>query len=75
MGREKQGHSSGQLSRLPRAYYKEIFMGRGHLVSYLVSLLVALPYTWKYGYPRWIIFEIHALAIKSLRSGTYTAQT
>lgn len=39
----------------------------------IVGLIVAVSCTWKYVYPRWY-FEIHALAIKSLMTGTYTTQ-
>lgn len=42
MGREKRGHSSGQLPRLPRAFSKGNFISGGSLVPYLVVLLVAV---------------------------------
>ena len=43
--REKQVHSSGQLSRL--AFYEENFMGEGGLIPHLVVLLVAVSYSWQ----------------------------
>lgn len=47
-------------------------MSAGSLVPYLDVLLVAVSYSWRYLYLRWIIFEMDASIIKSLLPGTYT---
>lgn len=44
------GDSKGQLSNLPWDFYKEKFMGGGGLVLYIVVLLEAMSYSWKYVY-------------------------
>lgn len=45
-------------------------MGRGSLIPYLLVLLVAMSYSWIFVYSSWMYFEMDALAIKSLISGT-----
>ena len=35
-------------------------MGGGSLVPYLVVLQVAMPYSWRYFYSRWISSEVDA---------------
>lgn len=58
MGRVKQGHSSSQLSRSPRAFYKGNFTGG-------VAWLFINVFT------KMEVFEVDASAIKSLMSGIY----
>lgn len=48
------GHSSGQWSRLPGAFWKGNFTGRDSFVSYLVILLVAGSHAWPCICSRWM---------------------
>lgn len=54
MGRERQGHSRGQLSRVLRALEGN-FLGGRSLVPYLgVILLINVSYIWQYVYSKWM---------------------
>lgn len=53
VGREKWDHSSGQLSRLPRALKRELHGGDG-LVLCPVGLLVHVSYDWQCVSLRWM---------------------
>ena len=50
---------------------KGVFRGGDDLIPWQVIWLVAVSYNWQYVYSRWMSFEIDALRLKSLMSGTY----
>ena len=66
VGRERQGLSSGQLSRSPRAFYRGTSWVGGHSLSlHLVVQLAVCVLGMD-------VFEVDAWEVKSFMSGTYT---